>query len=371
MAGAEVNSSVGRGQKFDFELTENGYKMVKACQDRFVPPAGAKDITFQIDKYRPFDQYHSETFAALNAFGAVLDKDAHTINSSTVYQSIDGKRLVVEVGCNTVIYIQISPGNTATHHRFFIQSHQQFLEDINTKLLAAEIVKSTGPMVTLVKYEMYFLLGMFSTVSVPMWLAVTGSDVTVLLVDNKVKMDAFKKLANDLLAELENIKQYAPTLHKKLLEFMDSEKQGNWSRFGKQLPKTIISDEKVQGQVAGILYGKYALSAKAFNAWLAVSTVLVQGAVKSVTKSVDAYNTVINDRYSPIVKSLANADWNNPVEVQKASSQLVTIMKEAGVQITQQEAAQILIEVNNHPKELQRSLLNIQKSFTEFQRTVR
>jgi hypothetical protein len=32
---------------------------------------------------------------------------------------------------------------------------------------------------------------------------------------------------------------------------------------------------------------------------------------------------------------------------------------------------QILMEVNNHPKELQRSLLNIQKSFTEFQRTVR
>jgi hypothetical protein len=81
MAGAEVNSSVGWSQEFVFELTEKGCKMLKACQDRFVPPAGAKDITVQIDKFRPFDQDYSETYAAL---GAVLHADVHTVKSNMV-----------------------------------------------------------------------------------------------------------------------------------------------------------------------------------------------------------------------------------------------------------------------------------------------
>ena len=91
--------------------------------------------------------------------------------------------------------------------------------------------------------------------------------------------DAAKKLAESLLRELEEIKAYAPTLHDKIWQLMVAESKSNAVSAGKQLPATVVGDEKVQAQVASIIFGKWAIpSSNSFNAWTVVSVLLTQAA---------------------------------------------------------------------------------------------
>jgi hypothetical protein len=128
--------------------------------------------------------------------------------------------------------------------------------DITGRNLGEKVHKVVSPMTTVVKYEMYMLLGLFSTVSIPMLIMVTGSDMTVHGVIAYSKAEAAKKLSKDITNESNNLHKTAPTLHRKFQEFIHSEARIKWEKLGKQLPKTIIKDEKTQAQLAGVLLGK-------------------------------------------------------------------------------------------------------------------
>lgn len=74
-----------------------------------------------------------------------------------------------------------------------------------------------------------------------------------------------KRLSKNLLAEHEKMKEYAPTLHLKLEEFFIAEAKVKWKNYGTQLPKTIVTDEKTQAQLSGVLAGKAVLLPKSFT----------------------------------------------------------------------------------------------------------
>src|SRR5690606_29847948 len=101
-------------------------------------------------------------------------------------------------------------------------------------------------------------LGVFSTASWAAWLTVTGADVTYLYASKRAVADSSRKLSKALLLELEILGTYAPTLQKKIWEMITAELTNNSSRAAKNLPKTIATDEKIQAQITGIIFGKWA-----------------------------------------------------------------------------------------------------------------
>lgn len=218
---------------------------------------------------------------------------------------------------------------------------------------------------------MYFLLGLFSTVSIPMLIMATGSDLTAHGVLAYSKAETVKKLSKTITNESDNLQKTAPTLHRKFQEFIHSEARIKWEKLGKQLPNTIIKDEKTQAQLAGVLLGKATLSPNAFTAWTVLFVFLTTVAIKSVTKSPDAYTEVLNNRYDPILKDLLNTNWDDPSEMQRAALTVVKIMKESGVEISAEEAIMIIKEVQANPEELRQSLINIDRSFKEFNKTIK
>jgi hypothetical protein len=292
------------------------------------------------------------------------------LKSGNVFNSFDGKRVILEIGCNTVIYLLINQKNKKSHHRFFIQKSEEFLFDVFTRTLADQVSKAAGPAITIAKYEMYFMMGLFSTVSVPMWLIIAGSDITHTLSVVKHKEQAFSKLAKVILEEMNNISRYAPTLHMKLMQLVKAERDKTIANTWQELPKAVVTDEKTQAQTAGILYGKYAVSPKSLNVWGALLTVLLQATIKSASNLPDAYLSVIDKRYADKVRALTNTNWYDMRERKQAVMRIASMLKESGVQISPGEIEKIILEVQKHPDKLQKSVVNMMNAYKEFRRTI-
>jgi hypothetical protein len=91
-----------------------------------------------------------------------------------------------------------------------------FVFDSTNRSVAAKVVKTTAPLKTIVKYEMYFLLGLLSAASLSALILVTGTDIAVSGIFAKKNFDAGKKLGATLCAERKNIAEYPPVWHSKI-----------------------------------------------------------------------------------------------------------------------------------------------------------
>jgi len=129
------------------------------------------------------------------------------------------------------------------NYNFYLQGIDGFAFDVTSRSVAAKVVKATAPIKTIVKYEMYFLLGLVSTVSLPVLIMIVSSDIVVSGILAKAKMDAAKKFSLVLLAEHKITTSYAPTLHVKIEEFLNSQVKVKLKNYAKQLPETIAKDE--------------------------------------------------------------------------------------------------------------------------------
>jgi len=327
-----------------------------------------RTLLYSLGNFLPFDDLNTQTLNVSNMLGMKLPK--FTLRSGQVYNAHDGIRLIYEVGCNTVIYTLVNAKGTESF-RFFLQPLDGFVFDSTSRSLAAKVVNATTPIKTLVKYEMYFLLGLISTASTATLILVVGTDITVSGIIAKSKMDAAKKLTENLFTEQKAIAEYAPVLHSKLEEFFLSQTKVKWKAFGSQLPKTIIKDEKTQAQLAGVLAGKAALSPKAFNVWAAVFTILSTAVIKSVTKSPEAYFNTIDQKYRPILDDLRSVDFDNISASSKAVAKLRILIEEAGIKVSNEEALAIIKEVSTNSNKLETSLKNVTKSFNEFYQSVK
>ena len=337
------------------------------CADRVSPGDEPRDITAIKALYIPFDISHNAVHLRKNPFGAVIYRNK--IAAGNVYHAFDGKRLVLELGCNTVIYIHINSAHPSKHHRIFIQSESAFSGDTTIRRDAAIIAHNTQHIETIVKYEMYFILGVISTASLAAWMLVTGSDVTVMYARNRMVAGAATALVKKLTHELESVTSYAPVLHAKRLALILSEGENNAIGAVKKLPETIIEDEKVQAQVAGVIFGKWAMpNGNSFNLWTVIGVILTQAATNSVTKYGQAYISAIESRYMPLIEDMRSVNPAIPSTLQKPVLGLIKLMNEAGVDVTPQEATTILTEISNNKMNSYNNLYNITLAIDEFRK---
>jgi hypothetical protein len=347
----------------EFKLQDSGsYQLTKICEARSEYPA-PKNITHFLSSYLPFDDRNQQKLNVSNMLGMKIPD--FVLKSGQVYDAYDGKRIIYEVGCNTVIYTLVNPKG-ASNYEFYLQSINGFVFDSTNRSVAAKVVKTTAPLKTIVKYEMYFLLGLMSAASLPALILVTGTDITVSGILAKKKFEAGKKLSATLYAERENIAEYAPVLHSKIEQFLVAGAKVKWSGFGKKLPETIVNDEKTQAQLAGVLVGKAELSPHPFTVWTAVLTILSTAAIKSVTKSPDAYAKALDSKYRPILEDIQSVDFNHPAAVAAAAQKFRYLLEEAGVKVTDAEAAQMLREIYTNRDKLETSLRNVSQALYEF-----
>lgn len=349
----------------EFKLKDNGtYQLTKICEARSEYPA-PKNITHFLSSYLPFDDHNQQRLNVSNMLGMKIPD--FVLKSGQVYDAYDGKRIIYEVGCNTVIYALVNPKG-ASNYEFYLQSMSGFVFDSTNRSVAAKVVKTTAPLKTIVKYEMYFLLGLMSVASLPALILVAGTDITVSGIFAKKKFDAGKKLSATLYEERENIAEYAPVLHSKIEQFIVAESKVKWSGFGKNLPETIVKDEKTQAQLAGVLVGKATLSPHAFTVWTAILTLLSTAAIKSVTKSPDAYAKTLDSKYRPLLEDIQSVDFNNPAAVASVAKRFRALLEESGVKVTETEAVQILREVYTNRDKLEVSLRNVSQALYQFKR---
>lgn len=359
MTAPKIKLPIYSGRKTPIDTSKKAFE----CETRSPLNQMPINITINLPTYFPLDRNYSYTAQGSSFIGMQTEKIR--LESGKLYKSVNGKRLVFEVGCKSVIYLLISPGNNA-HHNFFIQGRDGFLFDITTRVVAADVAQKTRHVETIVKYEMYFLMGLFSTVSAPAWLVVTASNATYTVAVNKAKVSAANNVVQALIAESDTIKKFAPTFHEKLWEFFESEVDGNWNRYLKQLPPTVAKDEQVQGQLAGILFGKATVSPKSLTFWGAILAVLTQATIKSVTKSGDAYMKVVNQRYGSLINALKSNNWRNPSQSQAAAQKLIGLYKESGVKITLQEGQLIIKEIMSNATQIEQSLRRIVGAINEY-----
>jgi hypothetical protein len=337
------------------------------CADRVSPGDMPRDITSLKQRYLPLDVTRDAIHARRNPFGVVIYKSR--VSAGNIYPSFDGRRLVMEVGCNTIIYILINQNLPAQHHRLFIQSDAGFSADTTIRRDASEIAHNTRHVETIVKYEMYFIMGVMSTLSVPAWLAVTGSDITYTYSRKKVMADAARALAKTILKDLDEIKTYAPTLHRLIWRMVISESNAVSYSAIKEVPSDVASNEKVQAQVAGIIFGKWsAPHGNPFNAWVLISTLLGQAVIKSSLAYPDTYLKILDARYKPLAQELQAVDASNPRTLVKPAQTLAGLMKENGVPISAEEMNSVIREIQRSPKNAYRNLSSIAKAIYEFKR---
>ncbi|MBX2849704.1 MAG: hypothetical protein KTR16_15380 [Acidiferrobacterales bacterium] len=338
-----------------------------ACADRVSPGDEPRDITSIKHLYIPFNISNEAVHVRRNPFGAQIYRTK--IASGNIYHSFDGRRLVIEVGCHTIVYVLINQSIPSKHHRIFIQSENAFSGDTTIRRDAAIIARNTRHVETIVKYEMFFIMGVVSTASAAAWTMVTGSDITFMYARNRKVAGAAKELVATLSEELEQIKQYAPTLHTKIIELILAEGQNNALGAIKKLPKTIVADEQTQAQVAGIIFGKWALpNGNPFSIWTVIGVVLSQAATKSVTKYGSAYLTSLDARYKPLITDMKSIDPKRPASIQKPAQGLTLLMKEAGVSVSQTEASKILTEVTGNKEKAYKNIKNIVEAIDKFRK---
>ena len=278
-------------------------------------------------------------------------------------------RLVIEVGCTTIIYMLVNNNGSSTY-RFYVQELYSFAQDVTTKFMASQVVKSTSFLKTIVKYEMYFILGIVSTLSIPLLITVVGVDILKNSVINKEKAKAAHKFSKVLIKEHHDIAVYAPTLHSKIKEFVTADATINLKTYGYKLGRTIVKDQQVQGELAGALFAKALVLPKSFNFWVVLTTVLITGATKSVTKSPKAYLEHYGDRYKPIVDELMEMDWENQAGAVKAGEKISLIMEDSGVNLSRSESIKLVTEIKNNPVKLASSLTNINTGLKEFLKVI-
>lgn len=290
------------------------------------------------------------------------------IAPGAIFHAHDSKRLVIEVGCKTVIYIHIEPHNPQKHHRIFIQSDEAFNFDITLRRDAAEIARNTRNVERLITFEIYFILGALSTLGWGMWLAVTGADVTYLVANKRTQANASKELSQKIISELSEMRTYAPTLTRKILELVTSELITNGQETFIGMPESLINNEQALGQIAGVIFGQWAGNPSAFTVWALFTTVILRGTSIAATNYPSEFIRNAEEKYSSLIDKVQNADPSKPLTMAPAINALIKLANESGVRINEQEARLIIEEVSRNPLRTKRNLSNIGQALNEFKR---
>lgn len=346
---------------------DGSWALVRACNQHAISPTLPRNITSDINKYRPFDDHNEQVMRPTNQLGWKLPE--FTLKAGQVHAWHGDKRVIYEVSCDSVIFLRVSPGRP-DNYNFFIQDLNSFAYDITNGELAYQVSKKTSLIKTIVKYEMYFIMGVISAASIPALIMVVGSDVLVSSAQARSKMSSSKALAQTILSERERIKELAPTLHEKLEQFIVSQLQVDSDRLAANTLDRVASDEKTRGQLAGALAGKATVSPRPFTAWSAIFTILCTGFIKSAINLPEGYLEAVKSKHKPLVDEIQKIDWSNPGAAAGVATQFLEMFRDSGVTVSSTEAMTIVHEVRSNPAALKDSFEKIIRSFIDFNREI-
>ncbi|WP_431689403.1 hypothetical protein [Hahella sp. NBU794] len=337
-----------------------------ACNDKLSPVDEKIDITLMIQNFLPLDSTFSTGISWRNSFA----KGTIYFKSGELWPSYDGERLILEIGCTTIIFLQSAPDNKKIHNRIFIQNISNFANDITNKRVYKRVHELTSPLKTIVKYEMNIMMGFISTAGIGAFLAVIGSSSIYGIAENQNIIFAYYELAKAITKETDLMISYAPTTRIVLLNFMVNERSLILKRTISETPGAVVKDEAVRGKVVGILYGKYINQPKTFTMMGIVLTILTQGIINSFLQSPKALKIAIDKKYMGLISELKSLNMANPSDKKAAAQKVVKLFLEAGINIDERDAFTMLNELISHPSEFYSSFERLTTAFKEFKHRV-
>lgn len=311
----------------------------------------------------PYDRFH--TYEPIKTSTSYVINNFFWSNSPVkagqVFLSSQGKRFILEGSNTRVIYILIN-SKSVDHNKVFIQTPAGFKGDI-----MAYPLEKTGRDLQITKkiaeFEIHFIVGAISATSWTAFFTVLGVDALEFTVKNGDKFERWNEIVRVCLKTRKDLKQYAPTLYDKLIytALLSAWKGTKFaashaSDIAENLAEAALNDPKISGRGAGIITAK--IGAEALNGrvsmlsavWVILSTVVT----KALSAAPGAAGLIAND-----IQALSLEEKTG------IAKKMVDMMRTVGVVITPQEAAQILSEVQAHPKELKDTISLLAKTFAK------
>jgi len=335
------------------------------CRDRGTASHQAKRIQY----VPPFDYNpkKTETFVRMKAKNKPFE-----LRSGSTYQSHNGKRLVLEVGCSTILFVKIAGKNFDGYH---IQSHEGFLYDIQWRALAkattTRINRDAKIWYERWKLGIWYAINVYSGTS---WVAFfrTLSFTGPIAIDKFItSYSAVAELNNTVIREMNDIKNHSPVLHKKLDELISSELSQFPNRSFKAIPDAVKESDVAMVAYAGAITAKFwNLIKKRQFTKTSISLFLTQLAVATalpfVTYSPLGISKAIDQRYQPMIDSLSAKNLKTAKGGQTAKQTILEFFKTAGITISKQEEEAIMKEIAANPTKLSQNLLNFDKALKNF-----
>ncbi|MEE4377166.1 MAG: hypothetical protein V2J55_06575 [Candidatus Competibacteraceae bacterium] len=279
-----------------------------------------------------------------------------------VYRASDGRRLVVG-GLNVVsavAYIPLDPTNPNVG-KVVLQNNSQFRSDLSSYFYG-DLAKRMAPLKKLVELEVALMLGIASAVSGPAGMMIMGVSFLEMIVNNRTYFDHLIKALRVCASSMPYIAQNAPTLAEKLSigVGLNVLKQlvGVGTGIAKNTPQGIANNPKAAATATGQLIGYCTFVADQQNPEL--DKRWSGGNYRLSRMAVAKY--LVTRALTIIAKSIPGAIGLTMEEKALEAAELVRNLRAQGVPISDPEAARIVDEISENPKQLEKYLHDINES---------
>ncbi len=257
-----------------------------------------------------------------------------------------GKRTIADVwtGVNAIVFLLENP-MSPYHNKLIIQKTEEFKDDLVTYHFD-DLYKRTEPIFKLVEAEVYFFLGVISTINLPAFVAVTGLTLTHWAYTNR---EWLAKVDDAIRISCE-VRRYmlanTPTLYDKLIDATLHHLWTNVPNIVGNVPEAIVSDPKLAGGGSGVILGHLTLfvAKGRFGAVALVAKILLAIAVKAIQAAPGAVVLTAQERA-------------------QYGLEIVTNLRQQGVEVSDADAQLIIDEVLANPEEVQSQLRKLYDAF--------
>lgn len=246
------------------------------------------------------------------------------------------RRLIIHIlGSGVVIFVK--------NNKPYVQTPVGFRADVGIGAIAAEVTKRTKGLVTIIEIEVAFFKGLFSAISLPAFLLITGIDIFQFVMENKKNFPKWKKAMLGLIQARKVLKAHAPTLYDIVFYTVLGE-------FSKRLPDVI--EAKDYAKLIGILVGS--LSKKLIAGSLSIINVLLK-----ILEKV----TILIAKEFPQTIPKTGSEYKQNILL------LINNLKELGVKITPEIAQKIVDEYKANPLKIKNAFNYLFESLEIFKST--
>ncbi len=288
------------------------------------------------------------------------------VRAGELVAGFDGTRAVLAISSRETIFMLLDKdgpgseladmnpmrGRVGTVYR---QSTEAFLDERNGMFFHG-LAKRLQPVKALIELEMGIILAVVSGTSMPGFIVVTGVSGLQFIAENREKFPKWASAVSTVLSVRKTLKTYAPTLYDKMIDgLFEGAKRAAASAVGyagpdvvSNVPDAMAKDPMTTGKLIGALIaglGKAGV-AKRLTLFGVVFTILKTLATKAVMAVPGAIGITAQEKI-------------------KAAKDIVAQLQAAGVLITEEEARQIVEEVQRNAHKVKPALEDLARAFQD------